>query len=99
MSKVVIVAKIKVKEEFKEEIYSNLAELHKNTHFFDKGCLQYDLHKDLDDVNSFVFIETWENQDLLDAHMTTDHFLSFVRKVEDKLENLEITKLEKINLN
>lgn len=96
MSNVVIVAKVKIKKEFKEEVYTNLVELHKSTHTLDKGCLQYDLHKDLDDENSFVFIETWENQDLLDAHMSTEHFLTFVKKVEDKLENLDITKLEKL---
>ena len=96
MSNVVIIAKIKVKEEFKEEIYTSLVELHKSTHTLDKGCLQYDLHKDIDDANSFVFIETWENQELLDAHMATDHFLAFVKKVEDKLQNLEISKLEKL---
>ncbi len=70
MSKVVIVAKIKIKEEFKDEILDELKELHKSTHAFDSGCLQYDLHKDLEDSNSFTFVETWENQELLDAHMT-----------------------------
>ena len=96
MSNVVIVAKVKIKKEFKEEVYTNLVELHKSTHTLDIGCLQYDLHKDLDDENSFVFIETWENQNLLDSHMSTEHFLTFVKKVEDKLENLDITKLEKL---
>ena len=96
MSKVVIVAKIKIKEEFKDEILDELKELHKSTHAFDSGCLQYDLHKDLEDSNSFTFVETWENQELLDAHMTKEHFLTFVKKVENKLENLEISKLEKL---
>jgi len=96
MSKVVIVAKIKLKEEFKEEILNELKELHKSTHTLDIGCLQYDLHKDLEDANSFTFVETWENQELLDEHMKKEHFLSFVKKVEGKLENLEITKLEKL---
>jgi quinol monooxygenase YgiN len=96
MSNVVIVAKIKIKKEFKEEILKELKQLHKSTHALDTGCIQYDLHKDLDDTNSFVFVETWENQELLDAHMATNHFLTFVKKVENKLENLEISKLEKL---
>jgi quinol monooxygenase YgiN len=96
MSNVVIVAKIKIKKEFKEEILKELKQLHKSTHSLDTGCIQYDLHKDLDDTNSFVFVETWENQELLDAHMATNHFLTFVKKVENKLENLEISKLEKL---
>lgn len=95
MSKIVIVAKIKVKEDFVEEVYSFLVDLHKSTHKNDFGCIQYDLHKDLEDKSSFTFIETWENTEVLDAHMQKEHFLSFVKNVEDKLESLEISKLEK----
>lgn len=95
MSKVVIVAKVKIKEEFVSEIYPLLESLHKSTHENDFGCIQYDLHKDLEDKNSFTFIETWENAEVLDAHMQKEHFISFVKSVENKLENLEINKLEK----
>ncbi len=95
MSKIVIVAKVKIKEEFVSEIYPLLVNLHNSTHKNDEGCIQYDLHKDLEDKNSFTFIETWENAELLDAHMQKEHFVSFVKSVEDKLENLEISKLEK----
>ena len=96
MSKVVIVAKIKIKEEFKDEILDELKELHKSTHAFDSGCLQYDLHKDLEDSNSFTFIETWETAKLLEAHMSTAHFASFAKTIENKLDALEISKLEKL---
>lgn len=96
MSKIVVVAKFKIKEEFTEEIYPLLVNLHKNTHEKDAGCIQYDLHKDLESKDSFTFIETWENAELLAAHMQTEHFLSFVQSVESKLESLEISRLEKI---
>lgn len=96
MKNIVIVAKVKVKEAFKDEILNELKELHKSTHALDIGVLQYDLHQDLEDSNSFTFIETWENQELLDAHMQKEHFLTFVQKIDGKLENLEITKLEKL---
>ncbi len=96
MKNIIIVANIKIKKEFKDEIYKELVDLHASTHKNDEGCIQYDLHKNLEDSNSFTFVETWENQELLDKHMTKEHFLAFVKKVEDKLENLEITKLEKL---
>ena len=95
MSQIVIVAKVTIKEEFTQEVYPLLETLHKQTHANDFGCRQYDLHKDLENPNSFTFIETWENMELLDTHMQKEHFLSFVKKVENKLENLEISKLEK----
>jgi len=96
MSKITIIAKIKVKEEFAVEVYPLLVNLHKNTHKKDHGFIQYDLHKNIDDKNSFVFIETWENSDFLDVHMQKEHFQSFVENIKNKLENLEVTKLVKI---
>ena len=96
MKNIIIVANIKIKEEFKDEVYAELVKLHSSTHKYDDGCIQYDLHKNLEESNSFTFIETWENQELLDKHITKEHFLTFVKKVEDKLENLEIKKLEKL---
>lgn len=96
MSQIVIVAKVTIKEEFTNELYPLLKSLHKSTHSHDFGCIQYDLHKDLENENSFTFIETWENAELLDAHMKKEHFLSFVKSVENKLVSLEISKLEKV---
>lgn len=98
MNEVVVVANIKIKEEFKDEIYSELLKIYKATHSLDKGCIQYDLHKDLNGKNSFVFVETWQSQEMLDLHMKKDHFLSFVVKAENKLENLEIKILEKVKI-
>lgn len=69
LSRIVVVAKFEIKEEFTNEIYPLLVNLHKSTHKNDAGCIQYDLHKDLENKNSFTFIETWENADLLDTHM------------------------------
>ncbi|MFT7004341.1 MAG: quinol monooxygenase YgiN, partial [Sulfurimonas sp.] len=66
------------------------------THTNDEGCIQYDFHKNLEDANSFIFIETWENKELLAAHMKKEHFLSFMKNIKNKLENLVINKLEKV---
>jgi quinol monooxygenase YgiN len=96
LSKIIIVAKVTIKEEFTSEIFPLLVDLHKSTHENDKGCIQYDLHKNLEDKNSFTFIETWENMEVLDAHMRTEHFLSFVKSVENKLVSLDISKLVKV---
>ena len=96
MSKIVVVAKLKIKEQFRDEVYAELLALHKSTHALDDGCIQYELHKDLEDSNSFTFIETWESAQLLEEHMTTAHFASFAKTIENKLDALEISKLEKL---
>ena len=98
MKNIVIIATIKVKEAFKEEVYSELLKLHKATYEFDEGCIQYDLHKDLGDDNSFTFVETWENVEFLSKHEEKEHFKTFVLNIDRKIESLNIQKLEKLDI-
>lgn len=98
MKNIVIVANIKVKEEFTDEVYSELVKLYEATHKYDEGCIQYELHKDLSDKNSFTFVETWENSEFLALHEQKEHFKTFVVKIENKIENLSISKLEKLDI-
>ena len=97
MKNIVIVAKIEVKEEFRNEVYNELLKLHESTHKNDEGCIQYDLHKDLGDENSFTFVETWQNAEFLSAHEKKEHFITFVSKIENKIDGLTINKLEKVD--
>jgi quinol monooxygenase YgiN len=96
MKNIVIVAHIKVKEAFKDEVYSELIKLHDATNKLDKGCIQYELHKNLEDENCFTFIETWENKDFLSLHEQKEHFVAFVANIENKIENLSIKRVEKL---
>lgn len=42
------------------------------------GCIDYLLHRETANTDTFVFYETWQNQAALDAHMTMPHFTAFV---------------------
>ncbi|PLY07242.1 MAG: antibiotic biosynthesis monooxygenase [Arcobacter sp.] len=95
MSNVILVVKVKVKEEFATEVYTFMKALHKLTHELDEGCIQYDLHKVLEDENTFCFIETWENEAFLIEHSKKDHFINFMEYVEGKIEDMQKTFLEK----
>jgi quinol monooxygenase YgiN len=98
MKNIVIVATVKVKDGFKDEVYAELSKLHEATHKNDEGCIQYDLHKDLDDENSFTFVETWQSAELLALHEQKEHFKTFVSNVESKIDGLIINKLEKLDI-
>jgi quinol monooxygenase YgiN len=98
MKNIVIVATVKAKDGFKDEVYSELSKLHEATHKNDEGCIQYDLHKDLDDENSFTFVETWQSAELLALHEQKEHFKTFVSKIENKIDGLIINKLEKLDI-
>ena len=96
MSKVIVIATLTLKEFQSEGVLEALKALHKVTHQEDKGCLQYDLHKDSQKENTYVFIETWQSASLLDEHMNKKHFKVFQAALEGKVKSMSIQKLEKI---
>lgn len=91
-----VIAKLKIKEEFIVEVLEELKILHKSTHEHDRGCIVYDLNKDLEDEHTYIFIETWEDEESLTEHMQKEHFLTCVGNIQDKLESMEINKTTKL---
>jgi len=96
MKKIVLVATLVLKDSKSEGVLEVLSALHKATHQEDKGCLQYDLHKESEKANTYVFIETWESDALLAEHMGKAHFKAFQMALEGKVESMSLQKLEKI---
>ncbi len=41
------------------------------------GCLGYTLHRDRADAAWFVFVESWESEAALEAHMCSPHLREF----------------------
>lgn len=38
------------------------------------GCISYDLNQNIDDENTFTFVERWETRAHLQDHFNTPHF-------------------------
>lgn len=72
-----VVAKCKVKPEFIDEYIKRSEELVKETQK-EEGCIFYSLHQDLKDESIFACIETWENEEALDAHLQSEHIKRIV---------------------
>lgn len=96
MKKIVLIATLVLKDGKNEGVLEALTALHKATHAEDKGCLQYDVHKDMEKENTYVFIETWESEALLAEHMEKEHFNAYKAFMGDKIESMSLQKLEKI---
>jgi len=95
MANISFIIKLKIKEEFTEEVYSFMKALHKLTHEFDEGIIQYDLYKVKEEENTFCFIETWENQEFYEAHSQKGHTKSFKEYLEGKFEDVQKVFLDK----
>lgn len=96
MATLIVVADLKIKEECIDEVLEGLKTLHEQTHKNDTGCIKYELHKNCEDQTSFTFIEEWENEEVLSKHLQQEHYLTFAKMAETKLESAKIQKLEKI---
>ena len=96
MKPIVVIATVTLKEPIDKSVLEALKALHHATHQEDDGGEQYDLHIDLSHVNTYVFIETWQSEALLDAHMRKAHFKAFQEALNRKVERMSVQKLEKI---
>jgi quinol monooxygenase YgiN len=47
------------------------------------GCLLHSVHQDVEDPNTLVFFEQWEDQDALSAHFAVPESLAFVTHLSE----------------
>ena len=90
-----LVVHILVKEEFREEIKTELLKLVGPTRG-EEGCVAYDLHQDNDNPNLFLFYEKWVNQDFLTKHSQSEHIAAYRIASKDKLENVSAYKMTEL---
>jgi quinol monooxygenase YgiN len=92
-----IIAKLKAKPETVEQLAELAMKLVQPTRS-ESGCLNYDLHRDLDDPTSFYFYENWISQEALDAHFQTPHIAEALKIAPDILaEPMQLIRLEMVS--
>lgn len=96
-SSVMVVARVKAKpgqeSKVKQECLSLVAPSRA-----EKGCINYDLFRALDDPTLFIFYENWASREDIERHLETPHCSAFDREVEGRLaEPEEITLCEMIS--
>jgi quinol monooxygenase YgiN len=52
----------------------------------ESGCERYDLYEERDAVGALHLFERYRDQEALDAHRATGHYLEYRRQVADLLE-------------
>lgn len=85
MQKIAVVATMKAKIDKVEALKAALLALVAPSRA-DAGCIRYELHQDLENDATFVFIEQWESREALDAHLAQPHLEDFKAKAPDLLD-------------
>ena len=89
--KIVLFARLKVKieavEKAKHVALAIVAASRSET-----GCISYDFHQAIDDESVFLWHETWESREAINAHADSKHFREFSAAIEDITEEpLQVT--------
>jgi quinol monooxygenase YgiN len=90
-----VVAVIRAKEGKVQVLEQILKGLVKTTRQ-EKGCEQYDLHRNADDPREFVFVERWKSEADLRAHLATPHIAAAMRRKDELIERIDIKSLQVI---
>lgn len=57
----------------------------------ESGCIEYQLFENKDDSNNIIFVETWESEELLQAHLQSEHLQAFIKSI-GKIATVSLTK-------
>jgi quinol monooxygenase YgiN len=58
------------------------------------GCVSFDFYVNVDGSDSFTSVEEFRDQEALDAHRKTPHFLTFIPLLEANLESVTMEWLD-----
>ncbi|BEV72599.1 MULTISPECIES: putative quinol monooxygenase [unclassified Paludibacterium] len=95
MKKLTVVATITAKPGYEQAVEAALLALIEPSRH-DEGFIQYDLHRELDKPNVFVFYENWASKDLLDKHLQSPHLADYQRKVDGMIASWDLKLMEQI---
>jgi quinol monooxygenase YgiN len=96
VEKLTVVARCKAKPGREEEVEREILALVEPTRA-EAGCINYDLHRSLDDGSVFMLYENWVSQQALDEHLATPYLQRFLGKAEEILaEPVDIARWKMI---
>lgn len=91
---ITVIARIKAKPESADQLIEMMTNLVRQTRM-EKGCLNYDFHRDLEDETLFFMYENWKSADALAEHFEQSYMKdAFARAPELLAEPLEIRRLK-----
>ncbi|AOW13941.1 antibiotic biosynthesis monooxygenase [Hydrogenophaga crassostreae] len=62
----------------------------------EKGCLQYDLHRDNNNPAHFMFYENWESRELWQTHMSAPHLAAYSQATEGAVVEFVLNEMTPI---
>ncbi|MBE9170917.1 antibiotic biosynthesis monooxygenase [Pleurocapsales cyanobacterium LEGE 06147] len=89
MTQLTVVAKIQAKSGSEAVLYQELLQLIQPT-LLEEGCLNYDLHRSIEDKTLFLFYENWASRVFWEKQIVSEHIGVFQKNTEGLIENWEL---------
>ena len=88
---IIVTATITANHGERDEIITKSQDLIKSTRL-ESGCISYNLYASTEGDNILLMLEQWENLEVLESHMQTEHFKAFGAAIKDMIaKELEIS--------
>ncbi|MBT8076043.1 MAG: antibiotic biosynthesis monooxygenase [Gammaproteobacteria bacterium] len=95
MTKLTIVANIKAKADQIDLVKTELEKLIDVTRA-EKGCINYNLHRDNENPAHFMFYENWKSRELWQAHMCNQHLQDYLAATDGAVEEFILNEMTEI---
>lgn len=96
MTKLTIVANIRANPDQIALVKAELEKLVPITRG-EKGCIQYDLHRDNSDPAHFMFQESWESRELWQIHMSAPHLAAYMKATDGAVAEFTLNEMTQIS--
>ncbi|MDP9439678.1 MAG: antibiotic biosynthesis monooxygenase [Actinomycetota bacterium] len=95
MDQLTIIAKLKAKSGSEEQLFEECRKLVGPT-LAEEGCINYDMHRSVEDPGLIMFYENWTSRPLWERHMESPHLQEFSATTDDIVEVWELFQGEKV---
>ena len=95
VDRLTIIAKLKAKSGAEEQLFEECRKLVGPT-LAEEGCINYDMHRSVEDPGLIMFYENWTNRPLWERHMESPHLQEFSANTDDIVEVWELFQGEKV---
>jgi quinol monooxygenase YgiN len=96
MEQLTVIAKLKAKAGAEEQLFEACRKLIAPT-LAEEGCINYDMHRSVEDPGLFMFYENWTTRPLWEQHMQSPHLTEFSATTEGMVEVWELFVGEKVS--
>ena len=86
---IIFIAKKDCIEEFKSLLKSTIEDTKK-----EEGCLMYEVFQTKNNLVEFIVIDSWKNEELLNKHYESEHYLHFINNFKQYNAHVEPFELE-----